>query len=355
MSARDYLRRVLLDWENYQVQPVQGRKMDANESPFTLPEEVRRELADWILAQEDFNIYPDTDNTVLRQAIADYYAFGLDWITAGVGSDQLIDLLAKAFLEPGDRILVQSPSFSMYQTTAEINHGTAVSVPLLPEEDFRFSADTIIQALQEQQPKLLFICSPNNPTGCGIPKEDLIRILEAAHCVVILDEAYGEFSGADSLDLIRQWPDLISLRTFSKAYGLAGLRVGYALAHPDMIRAIDTVRAPYNLNTFSQIAAARVLGRPEYRERIQWIISERERMQQALATLEGTCGFHLFPSQSNFLFMRSEVEGLGAKLLERGLLVRAYGGAMASYIRVSISEQEANDAFIQAMKEILQA
>ncbi len=324
MSARDFLRQDLLNWENYQVQPIRGRKMDANESPFALPRAVRQELADWLLNEEDFNIYPDTDNTVLREAISAYYGFGMDWITAGVGSDQLIDLLCKAFLEPGECIVVQSPSFSMYQTSAEINHGRAVSVPLLAEADFRFSADDIIEMVNKEKPKLLFICSPNNPTGCGIEKKDLIRILEAAHCVVVLDEAYGEFASSDTLDLICEWPDLISLRTFSKAFGLAGLRVGYALAHPDMIKAIDTVRAPYNLNTFTQKAAALVLGRPEYKERIGWIIRERERVQEALAVLEGVQGFHLFPSQSNFLFLRSDVESLGAKLLEKRLLVRAY-------------------------------
>ena len=355
MSARAYMRRDLLDWENYKVQPILGRKMDANESPFALPEAVRRQLADWLMTEEDFNIYPDTDNTILRKAIANYYQFGMDWITAGVGSDQLIDLLCKAFLEPGDCILVQSPSFSMYQTTAEINHGRAVSIPLKPEEDFRFSADDIIEMMQKEQPKLLFICSPNNPTGCGIEKEDLIRILKAARCVVILDEAYGEFSSADTLDLIREWPDLVSLRTFSKAFGLAGLRCGYALAHPDMIRAIDTVRAPYNLNTFAQKAGALVLSRPEYKERIAWIIAERDRMQKCLQSLEGIRGFHLFPSQSNFLFIRSDVEDLGGKLLDKGLLVRAYGGAMACYIRVSVSDRESNDLFLQAIEEIIQA
>lgn len=355
MSARDFLRRDLLNWENYKVQPVLGRKMDANESPFALPQAVRKDLADWLLNEEDFNIYPDTDNTVLREAVSGYYGFDMDWITAGVGSDQLIDLLCKAFLEQDECIVVQSPSFSMYQTSAEINHGRAVSVPLLAEADFRFSADDIIETVNKEKPKLLFICSPNNPTGCGIEKKELIRILEAVSCVVVLDEAYGEFSSSDTLDLIRDWPDLISLRTFSKAFGLAGLRVGYALAHPDMIKAIDTVRAPYNLNTFTQKAAAMVLGRPEYKERIEWIINERERVQEALAVLEGVQGFHLFPSQSNFLFLRSDVEELGAKLLEKGLLVRAYGGTMSSYIRVSISDKDSNDLFLQAIKEIILA
>ena len=353
MGIERYMREDLKGWTNYQVQPVQGRKMDANESPFPMEEDVRKKLADWIVNEEDLRYYPDTDATALRKEIAQYYGVKPEQVTCGVGSDQIIEYLAKLFLEPGDAILVPAPSFSMYATSAVLNRGVAIAFELDPEQDFAFPVEQILERMREEQPKILFICTPNNPTGTGIKREQLIRILEQADCIVALDEAYGEFSDQSYLDLLESYPNLISLRTFSKAYGLAGLRVGYAIGSVEMIKAIDTVRAPYNLSTFSQKAAEMILGRPEYKEHVAWIRSERDRIYAAMKKLEGIKGLYCFPSDANFLLIKSEVENLGGKLLERGLLVRKYSGAMASYIRVSIADQESNDLFITAMQEIL--
>ena len=207
---------------------------------------------------------------------------------------------------------------------------------------------------REQKPKILFLCTPNNPTGSALERCELERILEGVSCIVALDEAYGEFSGQSYLDLIETYPNLVSLRTFSKAFGLAGLRVGYALGSREMIQALDTVKAPYNLSTVAQITAAKVLRRPEYREHIAWILSERDRMYEQLCQLEGKRGFYCYPSSANYFFMRSNVENLGALLLERGLLVRAYTGPMKSYIRVSITAREGNDLFLASLWEILE-
>ena len=353
MPVIDYIREDLRGWQNYQVQPISGRKMDANESPFSLPEEVKKALSQWILEQEDLHYYPDTDNTILRESVGKYYGLDPAWVTCGVGSDQLIDLLTKVFLMPGESILVPSPSFSMYQTAAEINHGRAEAFPLDEAHDFAFPVDEILQTMERIRPKILFLCTPNNPTGEIIGREDLERILEKASGIVALDEAYGEFSGEDHLDLIRRYDNVVILKTFSKAYGLAGLRVGYALAQPSLIQAIDLVRAPYNLNTFSQKAASLLLGRKEYEEQIHWITAERDRMYRELSELNGQKGFYCYPSRANFLFMRSEVKDLGQKLLDKGLLVRAYGGSMKRYIRVSVAEEEANTCLITSLKEIL--
>ena len=353
MGIEKYIREDLKGWVNYQVQPVTGRKMDANESPFPIEQEVRQQLAEWLLEDEDLRYYPDTDAVELRKTIASYYGVDMDQITCGVGSDQIIEYLTKLFLEPGDTILVPAPSFSMYATAAVLNRGTAVAFELDPAQDFVFPVDDILEKMQELKPKILFLCTPNNPTGSSLSKEDLVKILEQADCIVALDEAYGEFAGQNNLDLIAKYPNVISLRTFSKAYGLAGLRVGYAIGNPEIIQAIDTVRAPYNLNTFSQKAAQLVLGRPEYKEHIAWICQERDRMYALLKEWEGRSGLYCYPSDANFLLMRSEVENLGDKLLEQGLLVRKYKGNMASYIRVSVADQESNDRFIKAMGEII--
>ncbi len=348
------IRRDLKGWTNYQVQPVVGRKMDANESPFPMDAALRKTLADWILHEENLRLYPDTDSVRLRETVAARYGVKKEQVICGVGSDQLIDCLIRVFLEPGETVLVPSPSFSMYETAAVINHARAASFPLTEETDFAFSAETVIEAVSRVRPKILFLCTPNNPTGTMLKREDLVRILDSADCIVALDQAYGEFAGDDFLDLTRSYPNLVSLRTFSKAYGLAGLRVGYAIGSEDLIAALDTVRAPYNLNTFSQIAAACVLERPEYAEHIRWIIEERERLYASLAALTGKKGFYCFPSSANFLFMRMNVPDPGEKLLAKGLLVRRYAGAQRGYIRVSIADRETNDRFLGALKELLE-
>ena len=353
MKIQNLMRRELRDMVNYQVQPVAGIKMDANESPFPLSRELRGELAKWIQEEETLRYYPDTDCIQLRQAIADFYDLSMEQVLCGVGSDQIIDYLMKAFLEEGDAILVPEPSFSMYALSAKINHGRAVPFALNPE-DFSYPADTILDLCQELKPKILFLCTPNNPTGSELGRQDLEKILAGASCIVALDEAYGEFSGQTNLDLIETYPNLVSLRTFSKAYGLAGLRVGYTLGSREMIQALDAVKAPYNLSTLAQIAAEKVLRRPEYREHIAWIRGERDRMYEQLRQLEGKRGFYCYPSSANFFLMRSDVEDLSGQLLERGLLVRAYSGPMKSYIRVSVATQEGNDLFLASLWEILE-
>ena len=353
MDVRTFMRRDLRQMVNYQVQPVRGIKMDANESPFPMSRELRGELAKWIQEEETLRFYPDTDCVELRRAIAEANGLSVEQVLCGVGSDQIIDFLMKTFLEEGDAILVPEPSFSMYALSAKINHGQAGAFELNAEE-VSDHVDRILRMCREQKPKILFLCTPNNPTGSALERCELERILEGVSCIVALDEAYGEFSGQSYLDLIETYPNLVSLRTFSKAFGLAGLRVGYALGSREMIQALDTVKAPYNLSTVAQITAAKVLRRPEYREHIAWILSERDRMYEQLCQLEGKRGFYCYPSSANYFFMRSNVENLGALLLERGLLVRAYTGPMKSYIRVSITAREGNDLFLASLWEILE-
>ena len=353
MDIRTFIRKDLRDMVNYQVQPVRGIKMDANESPFPMSRELRGEIAKWIQEEETLRFYPDTDCVELRRTIAETSGLSADQVLCGVGSDQIIDFLMKTFLEEGDTILVPEPSFSMYALSAKINHGKAVAFDL-NAEDFSYPIDTILQLCRERKPKILFLCTPNNPTGSPLERCELERILEGVSCIVALDEAYGEFSGQNDLDLIETYPNLVSLRTFSKAFGLAGLRVGYALGSREMIQALDTVKAPYNLSTIAQLTAAKVLRRPEYKEHIAWILRERDRMYEQLRQLEGKQGFYCYPSSANYFFMRSNVENLGALLLERGLLVRAYTGSLKSYIRASITTQEGNDLFLASLWEILE-
>ena len=345
-TIEELVRPEVLRWENYQVQPVTGCKMDANESSFPLPESVLQAAIEW-LKHEDLRIYPDTDCLELRKAIAGRYGLSVHEIICTVGSDQLIDYLSKAFLSEGDRIVVPRPSFSMYALSAEINHGSAVPFELT--EDLRYPVDQILEICRQNRPKILYLCNPNNPTGGVIPEEDLRRLIEGTDAIVALDEAYAEFAGFDHAEWTKEYPRLIVLKTFSKAYGLAGLRIGYGIAQAPLIRVLDKVRAPYNLGTFPQILAREALKCPEYAERIRITASERDRIYAALAPYAGRNGFMIYPSRANFLYMRTGSAGIEEYMLARGLSVRFYGDA-AGTIRVTVGRPEQNDALIEALR-----
>lgn len=349
--VEQFMREDVRQMECYQVQPLSGVKLDANESPYAMPQSLRREIAGWILEEEDLRIYPDTDCTMLRKAIAVRWGLAEEEVLCAVGSDQIIDYLNKAFLDTGDTILVPAPSFSMYELSAVINHGRARAFDL--DTNFAYPVEDILSLCRTLRPKILYLCTPNNPTGNSIPEEDLRRLIAEAGCIVACDEAYGEFSGEDHTKWIREYSNLVILKTFSKAYALAGIRTGYALAQPELIGALDRVRAPYNLSTLSQLIARKALELPEYEEEIREIRAQRDRIYRALETLNGSNGFWIYPSQANFFLMKFGREGAAAKLLQRGLLVRAYGRDMACFIRASVGDAQQNDLLIRAVSDIV--
>ena len=349
--VEELMREDVRRMELYQVQPVSGVKLDANESPFPMSKDFRTTIAQWILEEEDLRIYPDTDCTLLREAIADRWGLESGQVLCAVGSDQIIDYLNKAFLDTGDSIVVPAPSFSMYALSARINHAEAHAFALA--EDFSYPVEDIVSLCRQLRPKILYLCTPNNPTGNRIPEEDLRRLIQEAGCIVACDEAYGEFSGEDHSTWLAEYPNLVILKTFSKAYALAGIRTGYALAQPELIQALDRVRAPYNLSTLSQLIARKALAQPEYEEEIRMIRRERDRIYGKLAPLNGRNGFWIYPSQANFFLMKFSGTDAAARLLGKGLLVRAYGGDMARFVRSSVGSREENDALIDAIVQIV--
>ncbi len=350
--VEELLRPEIRRMENYQVQPVSGEKLDANESPFSLPAGLKEKLIGWLMEEEDLRVYPDTDCIELREALAEKYGLRKENVLCAVGSDQLIDYLSRAFLSEGDRILVPEPSFSMYSLSAVINHGAAAAFPL--GEDFAYPVETILEWCASVRPKILYLCTPNNPTGNGIPEADLRRLIREAGCIVALDEAYGEFCGENHTAWIREFPHLVILKTFSKAYGLAGIRTGYALGSEEIIRALDKVRAPYNLGTLSQKIALWALCQPEYEAEIHQVVNERDRMYAALQKYNGTHGFFIYPSSANFFLMRFGRENPGQALLDAGFLVRAYGGKMRRFVRVTVGRPDQNDRLLRQIMKIIE-
>lgn len=253
----------------------------------------------------------------------------------------------KAYLESGERVVSFSPTFSMYKLYTIINKGIYEEYPL--EDMNKLNVQGFIDFIKLKKPKVVIICNPNNPTGSTISREDVIRIVEASDCMVILDEAYIEFSDMETQDNTREYKNLIVLRTFSKAYALAGIRLGYMIADSETIDFINRVRAPYNINSISQSIGLKVFGYEDIiKDNISLIKSERERVCKRLEGL----GFNPITSQTNFIFFKGK-EGLSNELAKKGIIIRDFAGDLQGYYRLTIGKAEENDMVLKAIEEVI--
>ena len=327
-------------------------KLDANENPYGPSPRVQAALA--ALQGQELAIYPDPEHTRLRAAISRYIGQPASRIMCGVGSDELIDLIMRICFQPGDMLIDCPPTFPMYAFNAGILQANVINVPR--NADFVLDMEGIAEAA-ERGGKLLFLASPNNPTGNPLPREQLLRLLELP-ILLVADEAYAEFSGESVIDLVGSMPNLVVLRTFSKWAGLAGMRIGYAVAHEDLLAYIWKIKQPYNLNVAAEAAAIAALEDLDYlRGNIARLIAERERLAAALGRFQG---LHVYPSQANFLLCRlsGRGEGIGLHvrdtLRKRGILIRAYDKpGLRDCVRFSIGRPEQTDALLLALHEII--
>ncbi len=319
-------------------------KLDANESPYNLSQNVRDNFIKWIQENENLNIYPDTDQVELRNVLSAFYNVEPQNVICTVGSDQLIDCITRLFLEAGDVVVVPKPSFSMYKNTTVMNHGKILEVEL--EKDFSYEEDKLIDAVKANNAKILFLCSPNNPTGTSLTIEQMKKIIENVSCPVIVDEAYAEFDDVTMIPYINDYKNMMVLRTFSKAYGLAGARIGYGIAHTAFIEAVEIVKAPYNLSTISQFLAMEVIKDSEqYKSRMEEIKAERDFMYEQLKKFKW---LQVYPSNANFLLIESERD-MDKKLLEANILVRSFSieSDKVRRIRLSIGDRQSNEKVIE--------
>jgi histidinol-phosphate aminotransferase len=302
---------------------------------------------------EGLHRYPDGGASVLRGRLAQKLGVAESEIFAGNGGDDVLSVLARTFLNEGDEVIIPRPTFSPYAHVSRVMGARIVFSPL---RDFRIDLEDVLSRAGERT-KLVFLCSPNNPTGTIIPESDLLAFLEnlPGGVLVLLDEAYGDFvedpAWPDSLALIHRFP-LIVLRSFSKIYGLAGLRVGFGIGDSGLIGYMDRVREPFNVNQLAQAAAAAALGDDEFRARIIREVA-RERKRYA-ATFE-EMGLEFIESQANFVFVRvGDGDGATEALARRGLIVRP-GGAFGcpEWIRVTVGVPEENARLIEALAQIL--
>ncbi len=349
-----YLRSDLADFVPYKTENVEYKiKMDANESPFELPERLRRRLADELVEGCGLNFYPDSDSTRLREAIADYWGIDCDEVMVGAGSDELINIAANAFVCKGDRVICPVPSFGMYRIFTRISGGVPVEIPL--DGDYNYPMDLFFEAVEKHRPKVIFLCTPNNPTGSVISQRDMIRLAENFSGVIVVDEAYGEFCGDSFTRRALSLPNVVVLHTFSKAMGMAALRVGYLTGNREIVSELYRVKPPYNVNSFSQRAAELMILEEvkTIRERVAYIIEEREKL---ICELKGIPGVTVYPSRANFVLVRvADGNYLYNQLLKRGILVRNFSNApyLENCLRITVSTRENNRMLVDAVAEIM--
>lgn len=329
-------------------------KLDANESPFNMPLSARQKLADFILNNPELNLYPDTDSLKLRKVLSEHWSVDIQNIIVGTGSDQLIQIIANVFIGPGDKVLYPAPSFGMYGDSCIIAGGTPVKYILEPEKRFEYSKQTIFAAYDKEKPKLVYICNPNNPTGNLMPKDEVLEVVRyCSNAVIIVDEAYAEFCDTTVIPYVNNYENLIVLKTFSKAYGLAGIRCGYSIAGQNLTRTVNLARAPYNISSLSQYAAQLVLEeKEEIRKNISYLVAERDLLKTKLAQIKG---IEVYDSYSNFILVR--VENCGEvynKLCEKGIFLRIFGSSplLQNCLRISVGTREQNTILLDELSSI---
>ena len=329
----------------YVVNPVVcSVKLDANEGNKDLFKDLIKDIGD------DFylNLYPDDNYTQLKEAIVNYIGCKIENISVGNGSSELLDLCVKTFVDTNELILSLDPTFSMYSIYAKIVNSRYIGAG--EGNDFTINVDDVIKSIKENNPKLTIICNPNNPTGTIIKRDDVLRIVKSTDNVVIVDEAYMEFSNESVVDEIENYDNLIVVKTMSKAFSMAGIRTGYLIANEELVKTIEKVRPPYNLNSISALLATKALKEKEkmlsYVENLK---VEREKIYEKLIDM----GVKAYRSGANFVFFSSKVDNLAEKLIENDVLIRKFGGKLDNYYRVTVGSPKENEAFLNAMKKIV--
>lgn len=307
--------------------------LDANENPF----------------QGKFNRYPDPNQQDLKSILAKRKGVEENRIFIGNGSDEAIDLLIRAFCEPGiDHIITTPPTYGMYKVCAAINNVGNLEIPL--DSNFNPSVQEILKAVNEHT-KIIFLCSPNNPTGNSISAEILKALLEKSGILVVVDEAYIDFSEKESSINLKGYPNLVVLQTLSKAYGLAGLRIGLAIGQDEIISVLNRIKPPYNISSASQEEAIKILKTGKQTDHTSKIIREREKLINDLASVSTVR--KIFPSEANFLLVRfDDPKAIYQYLKRNGIIVRDRSEEIncTGCLRITVGTPEENQELISTLK-----
>ena len=328
-------------------------KVNANESTLNLPPLVEERVINR-LAMLAFNRYPNEEYYSLVEQIAKNFSVEPAQILLGGGSSEIIEKVFHAFGGAGRKIVYPQPSFSMYKIYAKA--AEADGVPFDLDEKFNLNVDAFIKTIREVNASLAVVCNPNNPTGNVLTPAQIEKIAKSIDCAFLLDEAYVEFYGRSAVNLVENYPNLIVARTFSKAYGMAGVRVGYMIAQADVTRMINKTFMPYHMNVLTLAAADIVYQmRNEFVPRLQMIIAERNRMFERLEKLSGV---EVFPSEANFILIRlARAEELKNYLESLDIGIRYFSPnafGLKNCLRISIGTRSENDEVFSAIKNFLE-
>lgn len=334
--------------KRYGIRSEKVVNLASNENPYGPSPKVKQALRREI---SRINAYPDPASAGVKRAISKYLKVGRSSICVANGSDELMDLVCKAFLDRGEVVFIPIPTFALYRITAQLYGGKVEEVRL---PGFEWDSNYLIK--KARGAKIAFIGRPNNPTGNG-PDLNFLKKLAEEVKLVVVDEAYAEFSSSSSIPLIRKTKNLLVLRTLSKAFGLAGLRIGYGVGSPEVVQVLDEIRAPFNVNRLAQVAAEAALSDLEYMRRVAGkIVAQRERLRRDLVGL----GFEVLPSESNFLMVGLEKLGLTAPrlcelLARKNIFIRdlsGFRGAGENYVRISVGKPDQNTKLVKELRRI---
>ena len=322
-------------------------KLASNENPLGMPESAKKAVNE---AMDGIARYPDGNAWAVRKAIAEAFAVPPEWVIIGNGSDEILGLSARVVLEPGAKCVYSQYSFSVYELCAQENGAECVEVPA---RNFAVDLEAMADAVDEST-RLVFITNPNNPTGLALSVQALEKFIQGVprNCLVVLDEAYVHYlpreERPDSVAWVRKYPNVLMTRTFSKAYGLAGLRAGFAIARPELIEMINRIRPPFNMNALAQAAVCGCIGDEEFLERVYRM--NRQGVEQ-LERFFASRSLTYVPTKANFILVHigPKAAELNTALLKQGVIVRplrSYG--LPEWLRISVGTSAQNDRFIEA-------
>lgn len=314
---------------------TEGVFLDANENPFGI-----------------YNRYPDPQQSALKERLSEIKNVDVRQIFLGNGSDEVIDLAFRIFCEPTkDKALTFTPTYGMYEVSANINSVELIKIPLT--SDFQIERNAVAPYFLDENLKLIFICSPNNPSGNLIQSEDIEFILENFNGIVIIDEAYIDFCPEASFaEKIKRYPNLIVMQTLSKAWGLAGIRLGIALMSEELLQFFNKVKSPYNISSANQKIALEALSNTtEFQENVNAILEEGAKMIQEFQMIK--IAKKIYPSDANFLLIEVEnANELYLQLIEKQIIIRNRNAVVANCVRITIGTSEENKKLVNALKTI---
>lgn len=328
--------------------PVEGEygiRLDANESYFSLSEEILEEVKEAV-GKVAFNRYPDPFASELCEAFANFYGIDKNFVTAGNGSDELISVIMNAFLQKGDKVMTVTPDFSMYAFYASIVEAQCVD---FLKTNLEFSVDNVIKEAKEQNIRALIFSNPCNPTSLGVKRDEMRKLISSLDCLVVLDEAYMDFWDESLIDEGEKYDNLIILRTCSKAFGLAAMRLGFAVANKTLTDVIRSVKSPYNVNSLSQAAGTAVLKHANYLKACtESIKKSRDELYEMITSLSEKYKGKIKPIApvTNFVYTEFEKAGeLFEFLKTKGIAVRKMG----THLRISAGSEEENRAVCEGI------